>query len=58
MPLPNKKPKSVPATPVAENDRIVLKGRSRAEFVELLASPPKPNAKLKAAYKRYKQRIG
>lgn len=35
-----------------------LEDRDREVFVQALLNPPKPNATMKAAVKRYKKRIG
>jgi uncharacterized protein (DUF1778 family) len=35
-----------------------LEERDRDVFVQALLNPPKPNARMKAAVKRYRQRVG
>lgn len=43
---------------VQEHDIVILSARDRAVFVEALLNPPEPSNKLRAAARRYKQKMG
>jgi uncharacterized protein (DUF1778 family) len=42
---------------IEQHTNWVLSDRDRDVFVQSLLNPPKPNARLKAAFKRYRERI-
>jgi uncharacterized protein (DUF1778 family) len=42
---------------IQEHTSWTLEDRDRAVFVQALLNPPAPNARMKAAVKRYKQRM-
>ena len=43
---------------IRENEVLTLSERDSKAFVEALMNPPKPNKKLLAAAKRFKQEVG
>jgi len=43
---------------IRENEVLTLSERDSKTFVEALMNPPKPNKKLLAAAKRFKQEVG
>lgn len=42
---------------IQEHEIMILSARDRAVFVEALLNPPEPSNKLRAAAKRYKQKM-
>jgi uncharacterized protein (DUF1778 family) len=43
---------------IQQHNSWVLDERDRDIFVQALLNPPEPNARMKAAAKRYKERVG